>query len=265
VGVVVATGEFLPEVSAGYGAGDVGVSPGTEPGGRPAYCRTDHRLSARGDAGCRYGRPSYCPTDRRPPARGDAVRRCGQPAYCPTDHRPPATGPRDAVRRCGQPSYCPTDRRPPARGTRCAVAGSPRTAGPTTDRRIAGTRCAVGPARRPFYAGAHGGWPCDGNRCRTLTRTGRRRPVPAIARAPMAGTAPRAPTRDSAVRAAGGAARTAGRQPITLSIASVAAFHASAGLVPRCSMLLICVEIVSLIVASFGPSTASGMDLASSA
>ncbi len=70
------------------------------------------------------------------------------------------------------------------------------------------------------------------------------------------------------VRAAGGtggAARTGGRQPIALSIDSVAAFHALSGAVPRCSMLLICVEIMSLIAASFGPSTASGMALASSA
>lgn len=83
--------------------------------------------------------------------------------------------------------------------------------------------------------------------------------------APTAREPPPGPARRNAVRAAHEAARTGGCQPITLSIVSVAAFHASAGLVPRFSMLLICVEIVSLIVASFGPSTVSGMALASSA
>lgn len=105
--------------------------------------------------------------------------------------------------------------------------------------------------------------------CRTPGRRGadRRRTADLVwtTSAPAARGPQYGPARRSAVRAARGAARTGGCQPIALSIVSVAAFHASAGLVPRFSMLLICVEIVSLIVASFGPSTVSGMALASSA
>ncbi|CAM5661000.1 hypothetical protein SCALM49S_05296 [Streptomyces californicus] len=54
-------------------------------------------------------------------------------------------------------------------------------------------------------------------------------------------------------------------QPMALSIVRTAASHASSGLVPRCSMLLIWVEMESLMTPSFGPRTASGMDFAPSA
>ncbi len=59
------------------------------------------------------------------------------------------------------------------------------------------------------------------------------------------------------------ATRTGEGQPITLSMASTASSQALSGLVPRCSMLLIWVEMESLMMPSFGPSTAAGMTCAS--
>ncbi len=87
-------------------------------------------------------------------------------------------------------------------------------------------------------------------------RRGRGRPPAPGARPDQAG---RARTGSGPLRGIGSA------QPIALSIVRVAASHAASGFVPRCSMLLICVEIASLIAPSFGPSTASGMDFAPSA